>query len=132
MRILIVEDEFVSRRVLKEFLSPYGDCDMVVDGEEAIEAFRLAWEEGDPYELICLDIMMPNIDGQEALMKIREIEKELGVKGPDEVKVIMVTALDDPKTVVEAFYKGGATSYIVKPVEREKLLKEIKSLGLIK
>lgn len=131
MRILIVEDEFVSRRVLKEFLSPYGECDMVVDGEEAIEAFRLAWEEGDPYELICLDIMMPNIDGQEALMKIREIEKELGVKGQDEVKVIMVTALDDPKTVVEAFYKGGATSYIVKPVEREKLLKEVRSLCLI-
>ncbi len=131
MRILIVEDEFVSRRVLKEFLTPYGECDTVVDGEEAIEAFRLAWEEGDPYKLICLDIMMPNIDGQEALRRIREIEKETGIKGQDEVKIIMVTALDDPKSVVEAFYKGGASSYVVKPLDRAKILKEVRSFGLI-
>ena len=132
MRILIVEDEFVSRRVIKEYLSPYGDCDVVVDGEEAIEAFRLAWDEGDPYDLICLDIMMPNMNGQEALKKMREIEKELGVKSPGEAKIIMVTALDDPKSVVEAFYKGGATSYIVKPLDRAKLIQEIRSFGLIK
>ncbi len=131
MRILIVEDEFVSRRVLKEFLSPYGDCDTVVDGEEAIQAFKLAWEEEQPYDLICLDIMMPNIDGQEALMQMREIERELGIKGSSEVKVIMVTALDDPKTVVEAFYKGGATSYIVKPVDKQKLIKEVRSFGFM-
>jgi len=132
MRILIVEDEFVSRRVLKEYLSPYGDCDVVVDGEEAIEAFRLAWDEGNPYNLICLDIMMPNMDGQEALKRMRDFEKERGVKGPSEAKIIMVTALDDPKSVVEAFYKGGATSYIVKPLDRAKLIQEIRSFGLIK
>lgn len=132
MRILIVEDEFVSRRVLKEYLLPYGDCDVVVDGEEAIEAFRLAWDEGNPYNLICLDIMMPNMDGQEALKKMREIETEYCVKGPNEAKIIMVTALDDPKSVVEAFYKGGATSYIVKPLDRAKLIQEIRSFGLIK
>ncbi len=116
---------------MKEFLSPYGDCDTVVDGEEAIQAFKLAWEEEQPYDLICLDIMMPNIDGQEALMQMREIERELGIKGSSEVKVIMVTALDDPKTVVEAFYKGGATSYIVKPVDKQKLIKEVRSFGFM-
>lgn len=131
MRILIAEDDFVTRRQLKDILSPYGDCDIVVDGEEAIQAFRLAWEEKDPYDLICLDIMMPNTDGQEALRRIREMEKEAGILGSYEVRVIMITALDDPKTVVEAFHKGGATSYIVKPVEKMKLLDEIRVLGLI-
>ncbi len=131
MKILIVEDDFIARRILKEILSPYGECDIVVDGEEAVRAFRLAWEELEPYDLICLDIMMPNLDGQEALRTIREIEKEIGVEGSKETKVIMITALGDPKNVVEAFYQGGATSYIVKPIDKTRLLEEVRSFGLI-
>ncbi len=131
MRILIVEDDFTARRLLKDILSPYGDCDIVVDGNEAVQAFRLAYQEKYPYSLICLDIMMPNVDGYEALKQIRAMEKETGIKGSEEVKVIMVTALDDPKTVIR-IYKEGATSYIVKPIEKAKLLKEIRSLGLMK
>lgn len=131
MKILIVEDDFVARRTLKEILSPYGECDVVVDGEEAIQAFQLAWDEQAPYRLICMDIMMPHVDGQESLRQIREIEGEMGVKGSDEVKVIMISALDDPKTVVDAFYRGGATAYLVKPIQKKKLLEEIRSFGLI-
>jgi len=131
MRILIVEDDFTARRLLKDILSPYGDCDIVVDGNEAVQAFRLACQEKYPYALICLDIMMPNVDGYEALKQIRYMERELGIKGSEEVKVIMVTALDDPKTVIR-IYKEGATSYIVKPIEKARLLKEIRSLGLLR
>ena len=131
MKILIVEDDFVARRTLKEILSPYGECDVVVDGEEAIQAFQLAWDERAPYRLICMDIMMPHVDGQEALKQIREIEREMGVKGADEARVIMISALDDPKTVVDAFYRGGATAYIVKPIQKKKLIEEIRSFGLI-
>ena len=130
MRILIVEDEFSARRILKEILSPYGDCDTVVDGEEAVEAFMLAMEEKAPYDLICMDIMMPNMDGLEALKRIRQTEKDSGILGSAEVKVIMVTALDNPKTVFEAFYKGGATSYIVKPINKIRVLDEVRSFGL--
>lgn len=132
MKILIVEDDFISRRILKEILSSYGDCDIVVDGDEAVRAFRLAREEGEPYDLICMDIMMPNMDGQEALKHIRDIEKAAGVRGSAEVKVVMITALDDPKTVFHAYYRGGATSYIVKPIERDKLIQEIRTLGLVR
>ncbi len=131
MKILIAEDDFISRRILKEILSPYGDCDVVVDGEEAVQAFQMAIEEKKYYDLVCLDIMMPNTDGQEALKQIRETEKNRGIRGSAEVKVIMVTALDDPKTVFQAYYKGGATSYIVKPIERKKVIDEIRALGLI-
>ncbi len=130
MRILIVEDDFTTRRILKRFLSPYGDCDVVVDGGEAVLAFRLAWEEGRPFDLICLDIMMPNVDGHEALRRIRDMEKGMGIKPSDEVKVIMVTALGDPKTVVKAFYHGGATSYLVKPIDKRQLIEEMAGLGL--
>ncbi|QTA81596.1 Chemotaxis protein [Desulfonema limicola] len=131
MKILIVEDDFISRRIIKDILSPYGDCDIVVDGMEAVQAFKLAYEANEPYSLICMDIMMPNLDGHEALQQIRDIEKNSGIKGSAEVKVIMITALDDPKTVFKAYYKGGATSYIVKPIEKNKLIQEIRGLGLI-
>lgn len=129
MKILIAEDDFVSRRILKEMLSPVGDCDIVIDGEEAFNAFRLAWVEGNPYDLVCLDIMMPNIDGKVALKRIRDMEKEIGIEGSKEVKVIMITALGDPKTVFESYYNAGTTSYIVKPIDKDKLLNEVRSLG---
>jgi two-component system, chemotaxis family, chemotaxis protein CheY len=131
MKILIVEDDFVSRLILKDIISPFGDCDIAVDGSEAIQAYRLAWEDKKPYDLICMDIMMPKVDGQEALEKIREFEKSAGLNNHNEVKVIMISALDSPKTVFASYYKGGATSYIVKPVSRELLLREICNFGLI-
>ena len=67
MRFLIVEDDFGSRRLMQMLLQPYGQCDVVVDGREAIDAFLLAWEDNQPYDAIFLDIMMPVVDGHEAL-----------------------------------------------------------------
>ena len=131
MKVLIVEDDFSSRKILQTILSAHGTCDIAVDGKEAIEAYKMSWLKNIPYDLICMDIMMPNVDGLQALAEIREIEKEMAVKERDGVKVIMTTALDDPRTVVESYYKLGATSYIVKPIGKQKLLQEVEKLGLI-
>lgn len=131
LKILVVEDDFMVRQVIRDILEVYGVVDIAVNGEEAIQAFRVAWRKEQPYDLICMDIMMPVMDGNEALVKIREIEKSLGIIGPDEVRVIMVTALDDAKTVVKAYSKGGATSYIVKPIDKERLINEVRDIGLI-
>lgn len=130
MNILIADDDFMIRRIIKDILSPIGDCDVVTDGNEAIQAFRLAWEDNEPYDLICLDIMMPEMDGQEALQEIRRLEEEMGIESHKEVKVLMISALDDPKNVIQAYSKGGATSYIVKPIEKERLLAEIAKMGI--
>jgi two-component system chemotaxis response regulator CheY len=131
LKILVVEDDFMVRQVIRDILEVYGMVDVAVNGEEAIQAFRVAWRKEEPYDLICMDIMMPVMDGNEALVKIREIEKTLGIIGPEEVRVIMITALDDAKTVVKAYSKGGATSYIVKPIEKERLINEVRDIGLI-
>ncbi len=130
MQCLIVEDDFAARRLIQRYLSDYGLCEVAVDGNEAIEAFHQAMDEKEPYDLICLDIMMPGMDGREALKVIRQIESEHGIDGLDGVKVIMTTALEDPKNVIGAF-REGCEVYIVKPVDKNKLLEEIEKLGLL-
>ena len=76
MRILLAEDDYASRKFGISFLSKYGEVDATVDGEEAVAAFEFAAEDGEYYDLICLDIMMPGTDGIEALYRIRESEKK--------------------------------------------------------
>lgn len=130
MRILIAEDDFASRKAILKFLSVYGDCDVTVDGMEAIDAFMMALEEDDPYDLICLDVMMPIMDGYQALKNIREIEREHNVSQADQAKVIMTTALNEEKNVKKAF-ELGCTVYCAKPIDVEKLRGMLEKLGLI-
>jgi len=130
MKILIVEDDFVSRFVLQKMLKDYGECDSVVNGQEAVKAFTLALEAKAPYRLIFLDIMMPQMDGRTALKAMREKESEFAIPAKDEAKIIMLTALDSPEEVINAYYHGGCTNYIVKPIEKKKLDAAIKELEL--
>jgi len=131
LRFLIVEDEFASPHLLKNILVPYGDCDVAVNGNEAIQSFELSIEEKQHYHLICLGIMMPHSDGIAVLKKIRAIEKATGILPQDNVKIIMISALDIPKIITDAFYYGAAAAYHVRPINKNKLLKEIQRFGLI-
>jgi len=128
MKILIAEDDFASRKFLFKFLSQYGECDMTIDGEETIEAFSLAHDEGMPYDLICLDIMMPKMDGIKVLRNIREIEDEKGIDERERVKIIMTTALNDVKNVFDSF-ETGCQAYASKPIDTQKLVEVMKKLG---
>ena len=131
MRVLVVEDDFTSRKILQKILGPYGEVDIAVNGVEAVSAFTQSLDDDNHYDLICMDIMMPEMDGQTALRTIRGIERDRAIPPAQEVKVVMTTALDDPKNVVEAYYKGGATSYVPKPIDKHMLLHLLKNLGLI-
>jgi len=131
MRFLIVEDELTSQQILSEILEPYGKCNIATNGAEGIKMFEEASKSDDPYRLVCMDIMMPGVDGQKALSRIREIEKNNGVRGAKKVRVVMTTALEDQKNVIEAFYKGGASAYMVKPIDKQQFLKEISKLGIL-
>lgn len=131
MRILIAEDDMASRKFIFKFLSKYGDCDITVDGLEAVEAFMLALDEKNPYNLVCLDIMMPKMDGLKALQAIREIEKQNLVEDDKKVKVIMTTALNETQDVFGAF-DSGCEAYAAKPINTEKLVEVMEKLGLVK
>ncbi|AEV68624.1 response regulator [Acetivibrio clariflavus] len=128
MRVLIAEDDFASRKFLYKFLSNYGECDMTIDGEETLEAFSMAFDEGMPYDLICLDIMMPKMDGIKVLKNIREMEDERGIDEKDRVKIIMTTALNDVKNVFDSF-ESGCQAYAAKPIDTQKLVEVMKKLG---
>nr|MBF0223083.1 response regulator [Desulfobulbaceae bacterium] len=130
-KVLVVEDDFFSRQLLIELLSDHFDTlHMAVNGKEAVEAFIRSVEEDKHYDLICLDIMMPELNGQEALQEIRRIEKEKGIGGADMVKVIMTTALNGPKDIMGAFIKGGCEGYLTKPIDLVKLNEYLKKFGL--
>jgi len=130
MKCLIVEDDFVARKLMQEYLLEHFDCFIAVNGNEAVEAVREAFKENEPYDLICLDIMMPGMDGHEVLKTIRQMEKERGIGGLDITKIIMTTALGGSRDIIGAF-RGGCEAYIVKPVRKDKLLEEVKNLGLV-
>ena len=130
LRILIVEDDFLCRKFLHTYLSEFGDCFVAVNGKEAVQAVKCALDEGKHYDLICLDIMMPEMDVHKALEAIRKMENEHGIAGLDSVKVIMTTALDDSRSVMGAF-KTGCEAYLIKPFKRDRLLEEMEKLGLV-
>lgn len=130
MRILIAEDDFACRKFLYKFLSSYGDCDITIDGIEAVDAFMMALEENKPYDLVCLDIMMPKMDGKKVLKSIRCIEKQKDLKKAQRVKIIMTTALNDTTNVFESF-EDGCEAYAAKPIDTEKFIQVMEKLGLV-
>ncbi len=130
MKILLAEDDFATRKSMSGFLSKYGECDITVDGMEAVDAFHMALEDGEPYDLVCLDIMMPVMDGYQALMGIRNLEKQKNIPEDKAVKVIMTTALNDESNVKMAF-ELGCTIYSGKPVDQDRFEQAMKKLNLI-
>ncbi|MDT8900687.1 response regulator [Anaeroselena agilis] len=130
MRILVAEDDSVSRKFLFKFLSQYGECDLTVDGLEALDAFLMALKDNDPYDLVCLDIMMPKVDGVKVLKTIRSLEKERSIAPEKQAKVIMITALGETGFVNQSF-EFGCEAYAAKPVDTEKLISVMEKLGLI-
>ena len=101
MKVLIAEDDFASRKFMLRFFEKYGECDVTVDGREAVEAYTMAVEMDEPYDLICL-----------------------------EVKIVMTTALSETRHVTKAF-ENGCTAYAGKPINQEKLEAMLKKFDLI-
>ena len=130
MRSLIVEDDFVVRLLMQKYMAPYGEVHAVVNGNEAVTAFEHALAHDEPYEVICLDIMMPELDGQKALEQIRFVEQTRGIMVGDGVKVIMTTALSDMRNKITAFH-GFCDAYLVKPIDRSTLIETLQQLKLI-
>lgn len=130
MRILVAEDDRISRTFLQKFMSQYGEVDVAVDGMEAVDLYMDSIKNQNPYDLLCLDIMMPKVDGLKVLKVIRQLEAQKKVSEEEHLRIIMMTALADVGYVDEAF-RQGCDAYASKPVDTEKVEEVMKNLGLI-
>lgn len=134
MRCLIADDSLLHRSLLREMMSSVADCETVCDGDEAVRSVKLLWSERRRYDLICLDIDMPKMNGHEALLSIREFESGLERTGAIPIgawtPIIMVTAHRDPETVFSTF-RAGCEGYVPKPVSRRRLFGELKRLKVL-
>lgn len=130
MKTLVVEDDVTCRIILIELLEQYGRVDTVCNGKDAIALFDLALKNDSPYDVVCLDIMMPGMDGHEVLLNIRALESERNIYELDGATVFMITALGDSENVMSAF-KEECDGYLVKPVSQPKLLDLLRQAELI-
>jgi len=129
MKCLIAEDDATSQVLLLGVLSQFGECDIAVDGKEAVEAVNKARQNRRSYDLVCMDLHMPVMDGQEAIREIRKQEAEAGVLKT--VKIVVTTALSDMDSITNALL-GKCNAYLMKPIDARKLLSELQELGLTK
>ena len=128
MKILLAEDEPVLARFLTRVLSDYGECVHVASGLDALHAFEQAFEGGDPFGLIVLDIMMPELCGHDVLSEIREIEQRAGRTSEEGVSAIICSAFDDATDIYEA-HSNGCVEFLVKPVGKRDIRRVLGRLG---
>jgi two-component system chemotaxis response regulator CheY len=128
MKILVVDDESVCRKVLHKALEAFGPCEEAEDGREATAAFKRAWDESSPFDLLMLDLSMPDMDGKEVILQIRSLEKDMKVPNQGQTKIVMVTSHSEEDTVL-ACLQAGCNDFIVKPFDHEVLFEKLAKLG---
>ncbi len=131
MKILIVDDDQISRVALSATMSRYGDCACEDNGRDGLERFRSALEAGTPFDLVFMDIQMPVMDGHTALTAIRDLERERNVVPGREAKAVMITCHDDVRNVSTSFFRGQVSCYFTKPLDMRLMMDELRQEGLI-
>jgi two-component system chemotaxis response regulator CheY len=128
MKILVVEDDLIGRKLMEKYLSKFGEIRIAVDGLQALEMISESIENNEVYDVIFLDIMMPKIDGLKVLKTLKEMEASRKLEKRS--KIIMITALNDKKTVLEA-YDFGCDEYMWKPIDLDKIEEIFKKMNLV-
>lgn len=129
MRILIVDDEMVSRTKLELIMENFGDCQTVDHGDDALAAFLKAHRNADPFNLIMLDINLPGMDGIQLLSAIRNAELELDIDQSRKAKILMTTSYRDKDRIV-ASVQSGCDDYIGKPFDLDLIRAKLGKLGI--
>lgn len=130
MKTLIIDDDILSCKLLQSLLRDYGECSIAKDGDSAIKFFEEALKKQEPFDLVCLDIMMPEKDGYEVLRTMRSLEQSYSLQTDKRSRIVMVTALGEPENKTKAFYEN-CDGYLIKPIERKLLLEMLGKMKLL-
>jgi len=128
MKILIVDDENISRNILLSKMTHMGTCVAVNNAKEALAELDKAKAENQPFDVITLDVSMPGMGGQELLEHIRKKESQDKIPKTDRVKIIMITARMNLGTI-NACIKSGCNGYLTKPVSQVQLIQSLSQIG---
>jgi two-component system chemotaxis response regulator CheY len=130
MKSLVVEDDASNRVLLKSFLSNFGECDIVTNGEDAVKSVRDARRKRLSYDLVCMDLKLPGeMDGHEAIREIRK--QEVADYAVRTVKIIVTTAHTDMDNITGAL-NSRCDAFLVKPVDTANLREKLLTLGLVR
>lgn len=116
-RVMVVDDTAFMRLKLKQILQEFGH-EIVGEAENGKIAVN-KYKSVDP-DIIFMDITMPEMDGIEAVKKLKEIDPE--------VKIVMCSAMGQKKIVLEAI-RSGAVNFVVKPFKKGKIEETIESIN---
>jgi len=130
MKTLILEDDYAGRLILQRMVNPYGEVKVAVNGTEALKLFLAAHDEGAPFEVVFLDLMVPQMSGHAVLREIRSYEQRKGIAKDQAAKVLMTTAINDKESVLQAI-KNGCDAYLVKPIHQEQVMDYLRKFGKI-
>ena len=129
MKILVVDDEMVSRTKMKLIMENFGECETADNGKDAFARFDKAHQEGKPFGLIMLDIDMPEMDGVQVLSEMIEAQVKLDVSKSHKAKILMVTSFTDKDRVLICI-QSGCDDYIAKPFDIDTISKKLSKLGI--
>jgi two-component system, chemotaxis family, chemotaxis protein CheY len=130
-KILIVDDSASIREEILAILSPLAECHVATNGREAVDLIKRTQGKGNNFELVIMDVIMPEKDGLTAVKEIRAFEKEQGWSGDDTLTIIIATTIKDPARILIAQYECGADAYIAKPFTEKTVLQTLRNNGLI-
>lgn len=129
IRALVIEDDPAIRDMIRRFLAPVALCDLAGDGVTGLAALEQAMDRGQPYELVCLDLVMPVMDGWETLARLRELEDLRGIGDPARVRVLVLTARDSSQNLARLRAFTSREGLLLKPFRRSDLFEHIRLLG---
>ncbi len=127
IKTLIVDDDFISRSKMEAIMEGHGECIVAENGKQAIELFQTNLKGTKPFDIITLDITMPDMDGTEVLLNIREMEDNHNIPEKDRVKIIMVTSHSDKGYHITCV-QAGCDDYIVKPFDSKSVSSRIEKI----
>ncbi len=122
-KTLVVDDDAMIAETVEVMLNIQGVKDVTTAGNglQGLNRFKEALQAGTPFSLVFLDIVMPEMDGQAALKRMRALESEAGITGDARSVIIMTTSLGSPEDMLEALIEGDCTDYMVKPLDEGNL-----------